>query len=265
MTRFFSKDKINAFLVHLAISLVIFLVLLYFILVHWYPYPLFTTEGGWQGVQLIAFVDIVLGPLLTLVIYKKAKPRLKLDLSIIAAIQFAALVSGTLVVYGEHPALIVFVQDHFKPVTAYQVKEAGITASLRDFSQLHPPVVYLDLPDTMDALQALFKSSLADQRPITLFGELYRPLTGGNAEKIRSAAIDMGSYLNSRPEEDRIKYQQYLDTTSGQGDGLIYIPLQSRYVYLIAVVDRETLRMVDVLDIEPPQYKTPEALLDTIN
>ncbi|NOZ51665.1 MAG: hypothetical protein GXP08_00760 [Gammaproteobacteria bacterium] len=249
LTAFFTKEKRQAFFIHLGISLGIFLVLLYFILVYWYPHPLFTTDGGWQGIRLIAFVDIILGPLLTLVVYKKAKPRLVLDLTIIAVIQLSALVSGTWVVYSEHPTLVVFIEDHFKPITAYQVNEAGVTAdAVKQLSKHHPPIAFLDLPNEADAMQALLKKLIAEQRPLSLVGELYRPLTESNMEKIRHAAVDMDSALKDRPE-DMAKYQHYKKQNVDTVNDVIYIPLHSRYIYSMAVVDRNTLRLVDVLDI----------------
>ncbi|MCG6936115.1 MAG: hypothetical protein LJE73_09510, partial [Proteobacteria bacterium] len=68
----------RAFLIHLGISLVIFLILAYIILIKWYPVPFFYTDGGWQGVRIVAAVDLVLGPLLTLLVYKHGKPGLKM-------------------------------------------------------------------------------------------------------------------------------------------------------------------------------------------
>ena len=72
-------SRIKAFLIHLGISAVIFFILLYLIIFHWYPGFLFTADGGWQGVRIIAAVDLVLGPLLTLVVYKAGKPSLKME------------------------------------------------------------------------------------------------------------------------------------------------------------------------------------------
>jgi len=56
------QNRWQAFLIHLGISTVIFLILLYFIVFHWYPHPFFAKGGGWQGVRLITGVDLVLGP-----------------------------------------------------------------------------------------------------------------------------------------------------------------------------------------------------------
>ena len=110
--------KLKAFTTHLGISLVIFLIVLYFILVEWYPFPYFNTDGGWQGIRILAFVDIVLGPLLTLLVFKQGKRYLKFDLSIIALIQISALAWGISVIQRERPLAAVFIEDYFLTVSA---------------------------------------------------------------------------------------------------------------------------------------------------
>jgi len=251
LTAFFTKEKIHAFLIHLSLSLLIFLVLLYFILVEWYPHPLFTTDGGWEGIRLIAFVDIVLGPMLTLVVFKKDKPKLMMDLIIIAVLQFAALISGTWVVYNEHPALVVFNLDQLKPITAYQVRLAGASPdSIKRFSDTHPPMTFLDLPTDLDEVQELYTQSLRDGRAISLFGELYRPLTVANKKIIRNAGIDMDVFLKDRPK-DLAVYQHYKKQNQDKLGNVFYIKLHSRYIYVIAVVEKDTFKLVDVLDIIP--------------
>ncbi|KAB0769044.1 hypothetical protein F7O87_33620, partial [Pseudomonas aeruginosa] len=65
----FAGSRWRAFFIHLLISLAIFIVLLAIICLWWYPGALFEIAGGWQGVRIVAAVDMVLGPLLTLVVY----------------------------------------------------------------------------------------------------------------------------------------------------------------------------------------------------
>ena len=61
--------RISAFLVHLGISFAIFLALAYLVVFIWYPDFFFSTDGGWQGIRIIALVDLVLGPVLTLCVF----------------------------------------------------------------------------------------------------------------------------------------------------------------------------------------------------
>lgn len=251
---FFNKDKINAFLIHLGISLVIFLILLYFIVYHWYPYPLFNTDGGWQGIRLIAFVDIVLGPFLTLVVFKKGKPGLKLDLAIIAFIQFGALLSGTWVVYKEHPALVVFLEDSFRSVTVSQLIEQDISvSSVKRYDNFSMPMAFVNLPDDPDALHKLRGESLRTGRSLSLYAELYAQINDEHKQTMHSFGIDMEDLVNNRPQS-KVKYDTFLKKNIHGKEKLIYLPLYSRYEIVIAVLDRETFEFIDVLYINPPGY-----------
>lgn len=52
----------KAFLIHLALSLVIFAFLLAIILMVWYPGLLLEISGGWEGMRIVIGVDWCLGP-----------------------------------------------------------------------------------------------------------------------------------------------------------------------------------------------------------
>ena len=67
-------SRFKAFGIHLGISFVIFVFLAYLVVMEWYPGLLFDTDGGWRGMRIIIAVDLVLGPLLTLVVYRAGKP-----------------------------------------------------------------------------------------------------------------------------------------------------------------------------------------------
>ena len=104
-----SLRKINRYqacLTHFGISLILFLFLLSIIIFVWYPGDLIHA-GGWQGIKIVAGVDLVLGPLLTLVIYNPMKKSLPFDLFVIAMIQISALGYGVWNVYNEKPEALV--------------------------------------------------------------------------------------------------------------------------------------------------------------
>ena len=83
------SGRLPAFLVHVGISLTLVLTLAAATWLFWYPPPYFRFDGGWQVLRLVAVVDVVLGPLLTLVVYRRGKKGLAIDLSIIGGVQLA--------------------------------------------------------------------------------------------------------------------------------------------------------------------------------
>lgn len=101
-------DRIKAFLTHMGISLVIFVILAYLIRYQWYPEFHFYTDGGLEGIKLVAGVDLVLGPLLTLCVFKKGKLGLKRDLTLIGLLQLSCLLIGCTLVYNERPVAVIY-------------------------------------------------------------------------------------------------------------------------------------------------------------
>ncbi len=74
-------NRWKAFAIHMGASLLLFLGLLLIIINVWFPGILFSIDGGWDGLKILLGVDLVLGPLLTLLVYKAGKPGLKFDLT----------------------------------------------------------------------------------------------------------------------------------------------------------------------------------------
>ncbi|MFT5118660.1 MAG: hypothetical protein ACI9NY_002202, partial [Kiritimatiellia bacterium] len=111
-------NRYQAFAVHMAISLVIFFVILVFITQHWYPGILFDTGNGWKAIGMIVGIDLILGPLLTLIVFNHNKNSLKLDLAIIALVQTAALIYGTWTIHQTRPVALAFINTSFMTISA---------------------------------------------------------------------------------------------------------------------------------------------------
>ena len=111
-------NRYQAFAVHMAISLVIFFILLVCITQYWYPGILFDTGNGWKAIGMIVGIDLVLGPLLTLIVFNHNKSSLKFDLAIIALVQTAALVYGTWTIHTSRPLAIAYINTSFMTLYA---------------------------------------------------------------------------------------------------------------------------------------------------
>ncbi|MFM1892645.1 MAG: hypothetical protein RLZ44_1722, partial [Pseudomonadota bacterium] len=79
--------RLQAFAIHLSLSLLLVGAVAGLLRWVWYPGPLFALEGGWQGLGLVALLLLVLGPLLTLILFKPGKAGLGFDLWLIALLQ----------------------------------------------------------------------------------------------------------------------------------------------------------------------------------
>ena len=118
--RVFSRWQAAA--THLLICLVIAAAVIALMLGVWYPGPLFEAAGGTGMLYILVGVDVILGPLLTLIVFKSGKRGMKFDLAVIGLVQIAALVYGVHIVYLARPAFMVFVKDRFELVTAVELE-----------------------------------------------------------------------------------------------------------------------------------------------
>ena len=260
------KNKSKAFLVHFGISLVVFIVLLYLILFEWYPFPFFSTDGGTQGMQLVFFVDLVLGPSLTFIVYKAGKKSLKFDLSSIAILQTLALGFGVWAIYHERPVAIVFADDRFHPVPYYQVIEAGIALSeLKKYDTKSPAMIFVELPDESKQIERaqVILEAYQQSIPLYLIGDRYREVDDRNFKKILEKSIDVETYLTEdyiRENKDKWQtlFQTFKTNHAYPNDELAYLAFFARHGRYILVLHRQSKKFIDVLNIPPPQATQKE-------
>ena len=114
-----------AFLIHLNLSILAFATLVLILWYFWFPGQLFWLDGGWHGLKLVAMVDLVLGPALTLILYKPGKKGLLFDLSVIAMVQIAALLYGFYATYQQQTVGLIFAEGKFSTLALSEHHEAN--------------------------------------------------------------------------------------------------------------------------------------------
>ena len=104
----------------------------------WYPYPYAELTGGLALYKLVISVDIVCGPLLTLILAspsKKLKERI-IDFSLIGMIQLAALIYGLYSVSLARPVVSAFETDRINVVTAAEIDVNDLSHAPKDLQDL---------------------------------------------------------------------------------------------------------------------------------
>jgi len=194
------KEKMRAASIHLGISFLVFLGILFVILFVWYPEPFFTAEGGWDGIKLMAAVDLVLGPSLTFIIYNytKARKEIVFDLSLVAAVQISALIWGGLQVYSERPVALVMWEGVFYTVTEdYYQKQNINLKDVATFSDEKPMII---LAETDHAVEQLEELKRLNQEKIPPYAQvhLYKSIkeNADNVFKHQISAEAWSDYLN---------------------------------------------------------------------
>lgn len=240
--------RLKAFATHLGISLIIFLVVLYFILFQWYPFPFFTTDGGWKGIQILAFVDVVLGPLLTLIVFKPGKKHLKIDMTVIGLVQAAALAWGIWVIHHERPAAAVFVEDYFSTVTTYDIGNRLTPEERHKLGNRMPYIVNLNVP--REKLQEVRLLALQTRRPMSLFTEYYAPLDTQGITAIVNQAADLAQHVADKPQFKTI-YDRFMASHKSDQDKLLFLEWHGRNAHGYVAAYRDTLEFIEFLRIDP--------------
>ena len=176
-----SRWKASA--IHFSLSLIVLLLLLAVILVLWYPGILFSVDGGWTGLRIVVGVDLVLGPLLTLIVFKSGKPGLKFDLSCIALAQTACMAVGIWIVYNERPIALVMAYDTFYSLAAQEFDEYGKDISvLEEFPGRKPKLLYAELPENEVSADIANVRGQFIGDPLYIQTDKYRSISGSNLD-----------------------------------------------------------------------------------
>ena len=119
------KDRLRASGVHLGASVVVAALAAWLVFGLWYPYPYREISGGRDLFLLVVAVDVVIGPLITLMVFDRRKPwgELRRDLAVVAMLQVAALGYGTWTVAAARPVHLVFELDRFRVVHGVDVPQ----------------------------------------------------------------------------------------------------------------------------------------------
>lgn len=117
------RSRAKAAAWHVLVSAAIAALAATLVFAFWYPGPYRLFSGGQSLFFLLTGVDVVMGPLLTFVVFdlKKGWPHLRRDLAVIGALQFTALVYGLYTVYEARPIAMVFEVDRFRVIAAVDV------------------------------------------------------------------------------------------------------------------------------------------------
>ncbi|MSQ69818.1 MAG: hypothetical protein EXR27_00835 [Betaproteobacteria bacterium] len=241
------SGKLKAFLIHLALSAAVVGAFGLAAFTTWYPPPWFMNDGGWQVLRIIVMADVVLGPLLTLVVFRRGKPELRRDLGIIAALQLAALVYGASLMVQHRPAFVVYVENNFFTVTWPEIEKTTRDLNrLRQFKQTGAglPFVRVALPADLQERNQLRTAMRDSGSLITGLGDRYEAITPAQWEGI----YRLGTSIESLAKQDPViarDLERVMRTHGLPIDQLAFVPVTCRYGVVVAVFRRNSRELID--------------------
>lgn len=189
-------------LIHLFISVALAAPILGVIIFIWYPLPLFYATGVITILTTIAAIHLLIFPALTFLVYKKNKPKLILDGSVILILQFFALAYGVTILSQGRPAWIVFVVDDFELVSPASIYRGQDTSPNRHaFSLSRPEFIVASYSADPALRQQQKEDEMFSGVSLATRPETYQPVTQHTqAMQARSKPLSYLSLFNSDEE-----------------------------------------------------------------
>lgn len=247
------RDRSRAGGIHLVASIFIAALAAAWVFLVLYPYPFREISGGRDMFGVLVGVDVVVGPLLTWLVFDRRKPasELRRDLATIALVQLLALGYGLWSMYEARPVYLVHEVDRFVVVSAADIDPADLPSASPEFRRvprLGIRTIGLREPiDTQEKVKALELSLVG--KDLSLQPRFWQALSSQNRETIRKGAKPLDE-LGMRTTEARPVVDEWAAAHPGKAADYLVYPMVARSNFWSVVLDRD-LNMVGYLPIDP--------------
>jgi len=219
--------RLKAFLIHFAFSALFISIFVLFVLFIWYPSPYDYFYSPWNIIKIVLGVDLVIGPLLTLIVYdvRKKLSELKRDVSIVILFQLVAFVWGVHVSYASRPIVLIFFDDTFY---MFSRDELDVSAFARKELEPQfwesPSLAYWEPPKSSDELSRLYEEYFKGEKPeLKIRTERYRPLHDGFSD-ITDYSIKMEALIKTGPGKKIV--DNFLNKHGGGITEYVFFPIR---------------------------------------
>jgi hypothetical protein len=241
------NPRINAFGIHLLLSAFLALAVICLVFFVWYPSPLHAAVGVTKIFLMLITIDVVLGPCLTLLVYKQGKKSLVMDLSIICAMQVGALLYGLHAVADGRPAWLVFVDDHFRLVRTNEIDERKLDEAKMEYrspSWVGPKWVFVAEPESADEKSDLLFESVFAGIDISQRPNLYQPLSIAEpaVQKAGKSLALLEKY--NTPESVEAILNAYPKAGA-------WLPLKANHRDMVVVLKENSGEVIAIVDAQP--------------
>lgn len=241
------SKSIKFFLSHLSISLFIAILVMGLVFFVWYPAPLAQAVGVTHIFLMMLVIDVIIGPALSLLVYKEGKKSLKFDLTVIILIQVSALCYGIYSIAEGRPAWLVYTVDRFEVVRNNEIIDDHIQNAQKQYQQpswLKPQFVAIEFAKDIQ------------QRNDDMFAEL---LGGVSIAQRPERYVDLSTVKNQIQQRaqklkvlDKFNNQQQVTKILSQyPQANAWLPLKANAVDMVVLINKEKAKVVKIVDLRP--------------
>ena len=239
------KQKARVFFIHLSISaLVIGLFVLHIVFIAYTP-PLLEIEGGGRVTGILVAVGLILGPIMTAILYRQGKKGLRGDLIMVVVLQMSAFFYGAYTLYSQRPLYLVYLDADFWMVSSASVDLSRLkNPDLKPSLFGGPKLVYVEYLTGEGAMESAMKI-LEEGKGLQQYPEYYQSM-GDNREKVLSA-LDKREYLkNSGPEWSAL-LDKKLASKGISKEKVVLSRIMGTKGFVSIILDRNSLEMVGII------------------
>lgn len=238
------SKRLKFFLSHLSISLLIALFVIGLVFFIWYSSPLAKAVGVTHIFLMMLAIDVVIGPILGLLVYKEGKKSLKFDLTVIILLQLSALFYGVYSIEQGRPAWLVYNADRFELVRKNEIVMENPTLVQSQFKQISwfkPQVVATEFAkNTQQRSDDMFAEVLGGislaQRP-----ERYIELSKAKKQmQQRAQKLELLQQYNNKTDVEKVlaKYPQ----------ATAFLPMKASAVDMTVLIDQKA-NVIKIVDL----------------
>ncbi len=243
------KHKLKASLMHLGLSILLVGLVIGSLLFFFFPQLFIGVSDFKEIAMIIISVDLILGPLLTFVVFQPKKKTLVLDLSVIAAIQLSALTYGAYALYEVHPVYVTFNIDRFTIVSAKDAEPEKAQHDEYKVSKLTTAkLAFAKMPDDIEKKNDVTLVAAMGGGDLDTRTEYYEPYEN-HIDQVLARSLDPKLIFADEKSKEQAKsfYNKHQDSL----DEFAYLPLNSEKKDAIIVLDKITAKPVATLNIDP--------------
>lgn len=247
------KNRLLAAGAYLGVSFLMILFSGILVLKVFYPYPFVEILNGKKLYLLLVAINIILGPLLTFLIFDTTKKRhvLGRDMVVIGTIQLIAFVYGLWVIYIARPVYLVYEIDRFKLITAIDVDNFDLSEAPAEFQKLpFSGVKVIGLRAANNSVEKLYSLELElAGKDLSLQTDWWQSLSDENRASMRKHGVSVTA-LKNIDINNNSQIKKILDAAQLRDEEVIVLPLLVRSVSWSVLLDKKKLNIIGYLPID---------------
>lgn len=231
------RARIKAGALHLGASASIAVTVAVTVFALWYPWPFRDISGGRELFLMIVAIDVIIGPLLTSLVFdtRKEVAALVRDVGVIVVLQLVALAYGAYTMALARPAVVALEGDRLRVVRAIDLSDVDLSrapAGLRRLSWTGPIFVSTRSPTSQEKADTVLRALAGED--IGMRPEFWLPAEQAAAGMAR-AARPLSALVSRQPAHASV----LMATAAAAGaaiDELGFLPIVARRTDWTAVL-----------------------------